>query len=102
MFSGRKGGGGYPNLAITQSKIYMHNISKYNFLIRGSIQIHEAGGTGPDGDMIQEEGSLRVNTLKRNFSARFERARALVTMTTVHTLRREIFTSCPLLNVGVA
>ena len=80
----------------------MHNISKYNFLIRGSIQIHEAGGTGPDGDMIQEEGSLRVNTPKRNFSARFERARALVTMTTVHTLRREIFTSCPLLNVGVA
>ncbi len=52
--------------------------------------------------MIQEEGSLRVNTPKRNFSARFDRARALVTMTTVHTLRREIFTSCPLLNVGVA
>ena len=80
----------------------MHNINKYNSLIRGSIPIREAGGVSPGGDMIQEEGSLLVNTPKRNFSARFERARALVTMTTIQTLRREIFTSCPLLNVGVA
>ncbi len=89
------------NLAITQSKIHIHSTSKFNFLIRGSVQVHEAGGNLDDG-MIQEEGSLRVNAPKRNFSAGFQRARALVTMTTVHTLRREIFTSCPLLNVGVA
>ena len=51
---------------------------------------------------LQGEGNRFVNILKRNVSARFERARMLVNITTAHTLRRDIFTSCPLRNAGVA
>ena len=47
-------------------------------------------------------GRLLVSDSKRNFKAEFERTMAPVMTVTSRTLRREIFTSCLSLNVGVA
>ena len=54
------------------------------------------------GSAVTPAASFVVSPLKSNWSARFERARGLVTAVTARTLRREILTSLPVRNAGVA